>query len=306
MKINIEDMAKYIDMSKIRINEPMSKHTTFRLGGVADALVMPETIDELTACLKYAKENKIPVTIIGNGSKLLVLDGGIRGIVIKLASRFANITFDGNTVQALSGVTLPYLAGLAKRNSLSGLEFACGIPATLGGAIFQNAGAYDGDMSKVVEEVTYLDEECNLKTLTKDELQFGYRNSFFKANKDKGYVIVSAKLRLVEGNLDQIEKLMNENTEKRNSKQPLEYPSAGSVFKRPEGYFVGKLIDDAGLKGKCIGDAQISTKHSGFIVNKGNATSKDVLDLINFIKKEIFQKFGVKLEEEIIIIGDEK
>lgn len=306
MKINIGDMAKYIDMSKIRINEPMSKHTTFRLGGVADALVMPETIDELTACLKYAKENKIPVTIIGNGSKLLVLDGGIRGIVIKLASRFANITFDGNTVQALSGVTLPYLAGLAKRNSLSGLEFACGIPATLGGAIFQNAGAYDGDMSKVVEEVTYLDEECNLKTLTKDELQFGYRNSFFKANKDKGYVIVSAKLRLDEGNLDQIEKLMNENTEKRNSKQPLEYPSAGSVFKRPEGYFVGKLIDDAGLKGKCIGDAQISTKHSGFIVNKGNATSKDVLDLINFIKKEIFQKFGVKLEEEIIIIGDEK
>ncbi len=306
MKINIEDMAKYIDMSKIRINEPMSKHTTFRLGGVADALVMPETIDELTACLKYAKENKIPVTIIGNGSKLLVLDGGIRGIVIKLASRFANVTFDGNTVQALSGVTLPYLAGLAKRNSLSGLEFACGIPATLGGAIFQNAGAYDGDMSKVVEEVTYLDEEYNLKTLTKDELQFGYRNSFFKDNKDKGYVIVSAKLRLAEGNLDQIEKLMNENTEKRNSKQPLEYPSAGSVFKRPEGYFVGKLIDDAGLKGKCIGDAQISTKHSGFIVNKGNATSKDVLDLINFIKKEIFQKFGVKLEEEIIIIGDEK
>ena len=306
MEINIEDMAKYIDMSKIRINEPMSKHTTFRLGGVADALVMPETIDELTACLKYAKENKIPVTIIGNGSKLLVLDGGIRGIVIKLASKFANVTFDGNTVQALSGVTLPYLAGLAKKNSLSGLEFACGIPATLGGAIFQNAGAYDGDMSKVVEEVTYLDEKYNLKTLTKDELQFGYRNSFFKANKDKGYVIVSAKLRLVDGNLDQIEKLMNENTEKRNSKQPLEYPSAGSVFKRPEGYFVGKLIDDAGLKGKCIGDAQISTKHSGFIVNKGNATSKDVLDLINFIKKEISQKFGVKLEEEIIIIGDEK
>lgn len=306
MKINIEDISKYIDVSKVRINEPMSKHTTFKLGGVADVLVMPENIDELMACLKYAKKEDMPVMVIGNGSKLLVLDGGIRGMVIKLASKFANVSIDGCNINALCGVTLPYLAGIAKKNSLSGLEFACGIPATLGGAIFQNAGAYDGDMSKVIEEVTYIDDEYNLKTLTKDELQFGYRNSFFKINRDKGYVIVSAKLRLAKGNLDQIEKLMNENTEKRNSKQPLEYPSAGSVFKRPEGYFVGKLIDDAGLKGKCIGGAQISTKHSGFIVNKGNATSKDVIDLINLIKKEIFEKFGVKLEEEVIVIGDEK
>lgn len=306
MKINIEDMSKYIDVSKIRINEPMSNHTTFKLGGVADVLVMPQTTEELVACIKYAKKEDMPITIVGNGSKLLVLDGGIRGMVIKLASKFASATFDGEVIHALSGISLPYLAGLAKKNGLSGLEFACGIPATLGGAIFQNAGAYDGDMSKVVEEVTYLDEECNLKTITKDKLQFGYRSSFFKTNKNKGYVIVSAKLRLKKGNLEEIENLMNENTEKRRSKQPLEYPSAGSVFKRPEGYFVGKLVDDAGLKGKHIGGAEVSVKHSGFIINKGNATSKDVTDLIELIKKEVFEKFGVRLEEEIIIIGDEK
>lgn len=306
MKIDLEDMSKYIDTSKVKINEPMSKHTTFKLGGVADALVIPESVEELVRVLSYAKERKIPVTVIGNGSKILVLDGGIRGIVIKLASKFAKVEFDGERVMAMSGVTLPYLSRLAKAESLSGLEFACGIPAALGGAIFQNAGAYDGDMASVVEEVTYLDENLNLVTKKNEELGFGYRNSFFKQNKDKSYVIVSAVLHLHKGVLQDIESKMQENTEKRASKQPLEYPSAGSVFKRPEGYFVGKLVEDAGLRGKTLGGAQVSEKHTGFIVNKGGAMSKDVVDLIKYIKSEVFEKFGVKLEEEIIIIGEEK
>lgn len=306
MKIDIQDISKYIDVSKVKINEPMSKHTTFKLGGVADVLVMPENVEELISVLSYAKEKSIPVTVIGNGSKVLVLDGGIRGMVIKLASKFAKVEFDGERVTALAGVTLPYLARLAKTHALSGLEFACGIPAALGGAVFQNAGAYDGDMSKVVEEVTYLDENLNLVTKKNNELNFGYRNSFFKENKSEGYVIVSAVLRLNKADVEDIESKMRENTEKRASKQPLEYPNAGSVFKRPEGYFVGKLIDDAGLKGKTIGGAQISEKHSGFIVNKGGAVSKDVVDLINYVKDEVLKKFGVKLEEEIIIMGDER
>lgn len=306
MKIDLEDMSKYIDVSKVKINEPMSKHTTFKLGGVADALVIPESVEELIRVLAFAKERKIPVTVIGNGSKLLVLDGGIRGIVIKLASKFAKVEFDGEYVKAMAGVTLPYLSRLAKAESLTGLEFACGIPAALGGAIFQNAGAYDGDMASVVEEVTYLDENLNLVTKKNEELGFGYRNSFFKENKDKGYVIVSAVLHLHKGVSQDIERKMQENTEKRASKQPLEYPSAGSVFKRPEGYFVGKLVEDAGLRGKTLGGAQVSEKHTGFIVNKGGAMSKDVVDLIEYVKSEIFEKFGVKLEEEIIIIGEEK
>lgn len=306
MEIDLEDMSKYIDVSKVKINEPMSKHTTFKLGGVADALVIPESVEELIRVLAFAKERKIPVTVIGNGSKLLVLDGGIRGIVIKLASKFAKVEFDGEYVKAMSGVTLPYLSRLAKAKSLTGLEFACGIPAALGGAIFQNAGAYDGDMASVVEEVTYLDENLNLVTKKNEELAFGYRNSFFKENKDKGYVIVYAVLHLHKGVSQDIERKMQENTKKRASKQPLEYPSAGSVFKRPEGYFVGKLVEDAGLRGKTLGGAQVSEKHTGFIVNKGGAMSKDVVDLIEYVKSEIFEKFGVKLEEEIIIIGEEK
>lgn len=305
MKIDIQDISKYIDVSKVKINEPMSKHTTFKLGGVADVLVMPENVEELISVLSYAKKREIPVTVIGNGSKILVLDGGIRGMVIKLASKFVKVEFDGERVTALAGVTLPYLSRLTKTHALSGLEFACGIPAALGGAIYQNAGAYEGEMASVIEEVTYLDENLNFVTKKNSELGFGYRNSFFKENKSKGYIIVSAVLHLHKGNVEDIENRIRENTEKRVLKQPLEYPSAGSVFKRPEGYFVGKLLDDAGLKGKTIGGAQISEKHSGFIVNKGGAVSKDVVDLINYVKDEVLKKFGVKLEEEIIIMGDE-
>lgn len=306
MNLDFSGLHELLDASKIKIKEPMKNHTTLKVGGNADALVIPETIDEVVACAKYAKENNIPVTVIGNGSKLLVKDGGIRGIVIKLSGKFSKVEVQGDTITALSGITLPMLSRIAKDNELSGLEFACGIPGALGGGIFMNAGAYGSELSNVVCEVTYLDSNLEIKTIKKEDLEFGYRQSFFKKNKEDDNIILSVVLKLQKGNKDEIENKMKENSTQRKEKQPLEYPNAGSTFKRPEGHFVGKLIDDAGLKGKKVGGAQISTKHSGFIVNVDNATAADVLELINLTKKEIASKNGVNLEEEIIIIGDEK
>ena len=299
-------IKEYVDKDKIKFNEPMSKHTTIKIGGPADVLVVPESVNDIVATLKFAKEYNIPVTIIGNGSKLLVLDGGIRGIVLKLGSKFANVCVDDDIITADTGVSLPRLAIIAKDNSLTGLEFASGIPGFVGGAVFMNAGAYGGEVSSVITEVTYLDENLEVKTLNNDELEFGYRNSFFKKNKDKGYVILQAKIKLEKGNKEEIFAKMKENNDARKEKQPLEYPNAGSTFKRPEGYFVGKLIDDLGLKGYKIGGAQISTKHSGFIVNVDNAKAKDVLELINYVKERVLGANGVKLEEEIIILGEEE
>lgn len=295
---------EYIDESKLKFNEPMSKHTTLKVGGAADVMVVPEDIQDIKNTLKFAKEYDVPVTVIGNGSKLLVLDGGIRGIVLKLGSRFANISVEGEYITVDAGLSLPRLAIIAKDNSLTGLEFAAGIPGYVGGGVFMNAGAYSGDLASVITEVIYLDDNLEIKTLTKDELEFGYRSSFFKKNKDKGYVILQAKMKLTKGNKEEIVKKMQENNEARRSKQPLEYPNAGSTFKRPEGYFVGKLIDDLGLKGYTIGGAQVSTKHSGFIVNIGEAKAADVLDLINYIKAKVLEANNVKLEEEIIILGE--
>lgn len=295
------EIEKYIDSSKVRYNEPMSKHTTLKVGGTADVLVLPENVEDILAVLKYAKQNNIDVTVVGNGSKLLVLDGGIRGIVIKLSSKFSNVTIDGEYLTVHAGMALPRLAIIAKDNSLSGLEFAAGIPGNVGGAIYMNAGAYGSEMSNVVEEVTYIDEQLNVQTASKEECKFGYRMSIFRNSKN---IILSAKLRLTLGDKQEIQTLMQTNNDARKSKQPLEYPNAGSTFKRPEGYFVGKLIDDLGLKGYKIGDAQISTKHSGFIVNTGKATARDIINLINYIKEKVLEKNGVNLEEEIIILGE--
>lgn len=301
MGVDYTDIQKYIDGSKVKYNEPMKKHTTLKVGGNADVLVNPETTEDVVSVLKYAKENEIPVTIIGNGSKLLVKDKGIRGIVVRLGSRFSNVQIDGEYITVEAGMTLPRLAIIAKDNSLSGLEFAAGIPGNIGGAVFMNAGAYGSDISHLIQEVTYIDENLNVQTLTGDLCEFGYRTSIFRK---KSYVILSAKLKLNVGNKEQIAEVMKQNQESRKSKQPLEYPSAGSTFKRPEGYFVGKLIDDLGLKGYSIGGAQISTKHSGFIVNTGEATASDVLNLINYIKEKVLEANGIKLEEEIIVLGE--
>ena len=297
------EIEKYIDASCVRYNEPMIKHTTLKVGGICDVMVLPKTKEDILIVLKFAKENSIPVTIIGNGSKLLVRDKGIRGIVIKLSSNFATANIDGEYIEVTAGYTLPRLAILAKNNSLSGLEFAAGIPGNLGGGIYMNAGAYGSELSNVIKEVTYIDENLNVKTLSNAECEFGYRTSIFK-KQNKQNVILSAKLKLIAGDKEEIEALMKQNNDSRKTKQPLEYPSAGSTFKRPEGYFVGKLIDDLGLKGYAVGNAEISTKHSGFIVNKGNATAKDVTDLIEHIKEKVLEAYGVKLEEEIIVLGE--
>ena len=301
MKVNFEDIQNYMAGLKVKYNEPMSKYTTLKVGGNADVVIFPETIEDVQQTLKYAKENKIPLTVIGNGSKLLVKDSGIRGIVIRFGSKFEHYDIDGEYITVHAGMTLPKLAIIAKDNSLSGLEFAAGIPGNIGGAIYMNAGAYGSEMANIVQEVKYIDEDLNIKTLSNKQCGFSYRNSIFRKN---NYVIISTKLKLVKADKEDIAKQMKLNQESRKSKQPLEYPNAGSTFKRPEGHFVGKLIDDLGLKGYSIGGAQISTKHSGFIVNTGGATATDVLKLIDYIKEKVLEANGVKLEEEIIVLGE--
>lgn len=301
MKVNYENIENYIDGSKIKYDEPMKRHTTFKLGGNADCLVLPESIEDVKNILTYAKQNVIPLTVIGNGSKLLVKDGGIRGIVIKFGSKFSDIEIDGEYITVFAGMTLPRLAILAKDNLLSGLEFAAGIPGNVGGAVYMNAGAYGSEMANVVVDVTYIDENLEIKTISNEDCKFSYRNSIFRETNN---IILSARLKLNKGNKQEIESLMKQNQESRKAKQPLEYPNAGSTFKRPEGHFVGKLVDDLGLKGYTIGGAQISTKHSGFIINTGDATSKDVLNLIEYIKEKVVEANNVQLEEEVIVLGE--
>ena len=298
-------IENYIDKSKVKYDEPMSKHTTLKVGGNADVLVIPECVEDIKSVIKFAKENNIDTFVIGNGSKLLVKDGGIRGIVIKLSSKFSGLVIDGEYITVEAGASLPKLAIVAKDNSLSGLEFAAGIPGNVGGAVYMNAGAYGSDMSNVIVEVTCLDENLNIKKIMGKDCEFGYRTSVFR-NRYKDFVILSTKLKHEKKDKKEIEDAMKKNNDSRREKQPLEFPNAGSTFKRPEGFFVGKLIDDLGLKGFKIGGAEVSTKHSGFIVNTGNAKAKDVIDLIEYIKRKVIEKNNVKLEEEIIIIGEEE
>lgn len=297
-------LEKIVKKENIRYNEEMKNHTTMKVGGACDCLVMPESIEEIENIIKYAKENNITYYIIGNGSNLLVLDEGIRGLVIKIANKFCNVEVKDNVLIAQSGVSMPKLSQIAKKNVLTGLEFACGIPGTVGGCVSMNAGAYGSEMVNVVDKVTYIDENGEIKTILKKDMDFSYRHSIFSDNPD--YIILSVYFKLEHGNLEDITRVMNENTLARRTKQPLEYPNFGSVFKRPEGYFVGKLVDDSGLRGKTIGGVQVSTKHTGFMVNIGNATCKDVLDLIKLVQDTVFEKFGVHLNTEVKIIGGEK
>lgn len=306
MRLEYNEIEKYISKEKVKYNEPLAKYTTLKVGGPADVIVFPEAAQDIIKVLEFAKENNIHITVIGNGSKVLIVDQGIRGIVIKLTSKFSHYEIDGEYITVEAGMPLPKLAILAKDAGLSGLEFASGIPGNIGGAIYMNAGAYNGSMEDLVIETTYLDKDLNIRTLNHDAHNFSYRTSYFKQNADEQNIILSTKLKLHFGNKEEIAELMKTNNESRSSKQPLEYPNAGSTFKRPEGYFVGKLIDDLGLKGYKIGGAQVSTKHSGFIVNTGNATAKDVLDLIEYIKEKVLEANNLKLEEEIIVLGGEK
>lgn len=291
----IEQIKKITNEKNILLNEPMSKHTTFKTGGPADVFVTPENKSELIELLKL----DIPEIVIGNGSNLLVKDGGIRGMVIKVA--FNNYSITDDVIEADSGIALGKLSKIACDNALTGLEFACGIPGTLGGAIYMNAGAYGGEMSNVVIETEFVDYLGNVSIITEPE--FGYRKSIFQ---EKNGVILSAKIKLQKGNQEEIKSKMSEYFEKRNSKQPIGMSSAGSTFKRPKDNFAGKLIEDSGLKGYSIGDAEVSNLHAGFIVNKGNATTSEILELIKHVKEKVNAEYGVMLDLEVKVIGEEK
>lgn len=299
-----DKLEEIVGKDKIKYNEKMSKYTTMRVGGPCDCIVFPDEISKIKEVIDFCKNENITFFVIGNGSNLLVKDEGIHGVVIKLGHRFGKIELDGEYILAYAGATMPTLSQLAKKNSLKGLEFACGIPGTIGGGVKMNAGAYGSQISDILYEVTYMDEKEEIKTIKNKDCSFGYRKSIFTINPN--YVILSAKFKLERGNIDEIENKMKENSLARKAKQPLEYPNFGSVFKRPEGYFVGKLVDDAGLRGYKIGGAQVSTKHTGFIVNVDNATCKDVLDLIGYVQTTVYNKFNVKLTPEVIIIGGDK
>lgn len=290
-----------LDIDNIKYNEPMKNHTSFKLGGPADIFIEPDNTDELVKALRTLKEHKIPYYIIGNGSNLLVSDKGIRGAVVKIGEKFGNVSIDGERITAECGILLSTLSKMAAKRSLAGMEFASGIPGSLGGALAMNAGAYGGEMKDIVEWVEVLDWNLELVRLTNAEMKFGYRKSIIEPG---NYIAVRCCLKLKKGDPEEINSIMAELAEKRKAKQPLHLPSAGSTFKRPEGYFAGKLIEDAGLKGYTLGGAQVSTLHCGFVVNNGNATARDVYDLIKHIQKTVLEKFNVKLEPEVKILGE--
>lgn len=290
-----------IPAERLLINEPMSKHTTFRIGGPADYLALPASIQEVAAVLHIAKQYHIPVTVLGNGSNVLVLDGGIRGLVIKFGTELSSIKQRGNVLFAGAGALLAEVSKQAAHYELTGFEFAIGIPGSIGGAVFMNAGAYEGDMSQVVQAVTAVCPSGEVKRFEREELAFAYRHSIFQEN---GCLICEVELALAKGVDGSIRGRIDDYTTKRQTKQPIEMPSAGSTFKRPEGHFAGTLIEQAGLKGTSVGGAQVSTKHAGFIINAGGATAQDVLALIAKVQQSVYIQFGVNLHPEVRILGE--
>ena len=301
IKTVLNELKNIYPNDRIQENAMMKEHVHFKVGGPADILLIPNQKEQLIKSINICKENNIPCFVIGNGSNLLVKDGGIRGVVIKLLD-LNKIEVIGEDLKAECGAMLKDVSKAALENSLTGIEFACGIPGSIGGAVFMNAGAYNGEMSHAIKEAEVIDNQGKIRILSKEELELGYRTS--KVMKEN-LIVLTATLALKKGEVKTIRDLVNELTEKREDKQPLEYPSAGSTFKRPEGYFAGKLIQDSGLKGFSIGGAAVSSKHSGFVINKGNATAKDILDLIKHIQNEVFKKFGVELHTEVRIVGED-
>ena len=295
-----EKLSKIVKKEQILIEEPMKKHTTFRIGGPAEYLILPQTAEEIADVVKLCRQEEIPWYIVGNGSNLLVADEGVRGVVIQLLRNFNQIQVEGCQIRMQAGAQNAAVAKRALNASLTGFEFAAGIPGTIGGAVVMNAGAYGGEMKDILKEVTVLDQNGMIRTIPAEELELGYRTSIIAR---KGYVVLEAVIVLKTGDPKEIKAAIDDLKEKRVTKQPLEYPSAGSTFKRPEGYFAGKLIMDAGLRGFSVGGAQISEKHCGFVINKGNATAKDVTELMDETKKIVMEKFGVALEPEVKRLG---
>ena len=282
---------------ELRVDEPMSRHTSFRVGGPAALMALPKTVEEAQACIKTAVSLGVEPFFLGNGSNLLVPDEGVQRFLIKPVPGLNQIVRDGNTITAGSGVTLARLAMFARDNDLPGLEFAHGIPGSLGGAVFMNAGAYGGEMAQVVRSVTCLNIDGEIETVT--DFDFGYRKSIFSDGKR---LILSAVMALQPGDRAAITARMDELAAQRQSKQPLEFPSAGSMFKRPAGHFAGPLIEQSGLKGFTVGGAQVSEKHSGFVINVGSATCSDVLELVRQVQMRVMEKFGVELEMEVRVL----
>jgi len=300
-----EELMKIFSKEKVLVKEPMSKHTSFRIGGEADYFIKVSTIEEVQKLHKLSKEINVPITIIGNGTNLLIRDKGVRGIVAKIDLQQIEIIDkqDNIIVKAGAGVPLARISKIAEENSLTGLEFACGIPGTLGGAIRMNAGAYGREIKDIVISTTYIDYKTGmLKTINKQEHEFNYRNSVFSK---LGAIILETKLELKKGIKSDIQTKMNNNFKARKEKQPINYPNAGSAFKRGSDFITAQLIDECGLKGYRVGDAMVSTLHAGFIVNTGNATCDEVLELISHVKQKIKQKFDKEVELEILLLGEE-
>lgn len=296
-----ERLISVISEERVLLSESMKKHTTFRIGGPADYFLMPQSEKEAADAVAVCREERVPYSIVGNGSNLLVSDGGYRGVVIQLYKEMSRVQVEGTHIYAQAGASLAKIAAAAMEAGLAGFEFAAGIPGTLGGACVMNAGAYGGEMKDVLVNVTVLDESGSIKKLVGSELELGYRTSIIAK---KGYIVLNAEIELKRGNLDEIRCLMNELRDKRVSKQPLEYPSAGSTFKRPEGYFAGKLIQDAGLRGFRVGDAMVSEKHCGFVINAGEATAAEVDSLMKQVSERVQAQFGVALEPEVKRLGE--
>ena len=297
-----DKLNNVIAKDSILIDEPMSRHTTFRVGGPADFFVTPKAKEEVRDVIRICKEAGMPYYIIGNGSNLLVSDAGYRGVIVQIYKEMNEVKVEGDLVKAQAGALLSGIAAKALGAELSGFEFASGIPGTIGGACVMNAGAYGGEMKDVLESVTVLTGEGKIIELGRNELELGYRTSVIAK---KGYIVLGAVLKLERGDGEKIKTYMDELKEKRVTKQPLEYPSAGSTFKRPEGYFAGKLIEDAGLRGFQVGGAQVSEKHCGFVINRDHATAADLMELMRQVQIRVKENSGVDLEPEVKRLGDE-
>jgi len=296
-------LSTKIDNNRLIENASMKDHTSFKVGGISKLLVLPENIDEIKNCIDICKENNIEYFIMGNGSNLIIKDTGFNGVIIKLSNNYKAIEVHDEEIIASAGTLMSSIASKALHNSLAGFEFASGIPGTIGGAVVMNAGAYGKEIKDIVEKIDVIDDSGEIKNYHNSELDFNYRHSKIQDSKE---TIIRVYLKLEKGNKENIADEMKALTKRRNEKQPIEYPSAGSVFKRPKGHYAGQLIQDSGLKGLTLGGAKVSPKHAGFIVNQGDATAEDIINLIQVVKKTVFDKFGVMLETEVRIIGDKE
>ena len=296
-----QKFCQVLGKEQVLFEEPMKSHTTFRIGGPAEVFIMPKSVKQVQMAVKICQEEQIPYFILGNGSNLLVSDRGYRGVIIQMDRNMGEIQVEGTEIQAAAGALLSSIAVAARRESLTGFEFAGGIPGTLGGAVVMNAGAYGGEMKDVLKEVTVMDGDGKIFTLPASELEMGYRTSIIKT---AGYLVLSARITLSRGKEEDIKARTRELSEMRTQKQPLDYPSAGSTFKRPEGYFAGKLIMDSGLRGYSVGGAMVSEKHCGFVINKGNATAEDVVSIMKHVTEVVQEKYGVTLEPEVKFLGE--